>query len=77
MYVKNKYGVVEKVPAFVGESILEAITRMKVHSFIEHCNGYDVTYPPHLRPHDNDTKGPVCGLCRIVFHDNWFQRVHE
>lgn len=21
--------------------------------------------------------GPVCGSCRIVLEDNWFQRVHQ
>lgn len=68
--------MVETVPAFVGESLLEAITRMKVHAFPEgNCNGYDYTYRPHLRPHDNDTRGPNCGSCRVVLKDNWFQRV--
>jgi hypothetical protein len=51
---------------------------MKVHAFDEgNCNGYDFTYRPHLRPHDNDTKGPICGGCRVVLKDNWFQRVHQ
>lgn len=78
IYVKNKYGQIEKVPAFVGESLLEAITRMKVHAFNDdNCNGYDYTYRPHERPHDKDTKGPICGECRIVLEDNWFGRVHR
>lgn len=41
------------------------------------CNGYDFTYRPHYRPHDNDSLGPKCGDCRVVFHDNWFERVQE
>ena len=69
----------ERVPAFVGESVLEAIVRMKVHAFQDSgiCNGFDFTYRPHYRPHDNDTKGPNCGECRIVLEDNWFERVQE
>ena len=52
---------------------------MKVASFnpFDVCNGYDFTYRPHYRPHDNDTKGPNCGDCRVVLEDNWFERVHE
>jgi hypothetical protein len=77
--VKNKYQVVEKVPAFVGESLYEAIRRMKVHAWKEGglCDGFDFTYRPHFRPHDNDTKGPNCAECRVLLHDNWFERVHE
>ena len=52
---------------------------MKVHAFENHaiCNGYDFTYRPHYRPHDNDTSGPICGECRVVLEDNWFERVHN
>lgn len=78
LYIKNRYNMVERVPAFVGESILDAINRMKVQSFGEQlCYGHDLTYRPHFRPHDNDSSGPVCASCRIVFEDNWFKRVHE
>lgn len=76
--MRNRNGALERVPAFVGESLLEAITRMKVRAFREdNCNGYDYTYRPHYRPHDNDTKGPICGSCRVVLEGNWFQRVHK
>ena len=70
--------MVERIPAFVGESIFDAIYRMKMQAFQEDtCHGHDITYRPHYRPHDNDQTGPVCAGCRIVFEDNWFKRIHE
>ena len=80
VYVRNRYGIVERVQAFVGESLLEAINRNKVHAFlnpIELCDGYDPIYRPHYRPHDNDSRGPNCADCRVTLEDNWFERVHE
>lgn len=73
-------GFVERVQAFVGESLFEAITRNQVHAYpypLSLCNGFDLTYRPHYRPHDNDSVGPQCGECRVVLEDNWFERVQE
>ena len=79
IFVKNSIGQIERVPAFPGESLLDAITRARVKAYEDSllCHGYDFTYRPHERPHDNDTKGPTCGDCRVVLEDNWFNRVHE
>jgi len=80
MYIRNKFNVVERIQAFEGESLFEAIVRNKVHAYGDPtllCNGYDLIYRPHYRPHDNDCKGPNCGNCRVVLEDNWFERVHE
>jgi len=51
---------------------------MNVASFDENvCDGFDTTYRPHERPHNNMSFGAQCGSCRVVLEDNWFKRVHE
>jgi hypothetical protein len=52
--------------------------RMKVKSFEYNvCDGYDMTYRPHYRPHDPFSDGPQCGNCRVVLEDNWYNRVDK
>lgn len=46
-------------------------------SYPDMCDGNDFTYRPHERPHDPFTDGPSCGSCRIVFKDNWYEKVQE
>lgn len=51
---------------------------MQVQAFEPNvCDGYDATYRPHYRPHDPFSDGPQCGGCRVVFEDNWFERVNK
>lgn len=77
--VKNSHGQWEQIHAFVGENFQDAILRMNVKGAYNErlCYGSDYVYQPHLRPHDPFSDGPMCGMCRIVLLDNWYEKVHQ
>ena len=51
--------------------------KVKGFNYPELCDGDDFTYRPHVRPHDPFCAGPSCGSCRIVFKDNWYEKINE
>lgn len=77
--VKNADGQWEQIYAFVGENFQDAILRMKVKGADSErlCYGADFVYQPHERPHDPFSDGPICGMCRIVLKDNWYDKVNQ
>ena len=71
-------GVPRRIPAFKGESLLNALERHRTPGIFSDCSGGDRegTMEPFQIPYDYYSMGVHCGQCSVVIPDPWADKVN-
>mmetsp|Transcript_10052 Transcript_10052/g.10970 ORF Transcript_10052/g.10970 Transcript_10052/m.10970 type:complete len:173 (+) Transcript_10052:42-560(+) len=67
--IVSRDGTFQRLPAWEGESLTEALNRFSVTNFEAVCNIADRNVPMNEFPVDNYVTGPGCSECQVIISD--------
>ncbi|KAM3144969.1 hypothetical protein pb186bvf_002974 [Paramecium bursaria] len=68
-------GVFDRIPAFVGESLLEALKRFTVDEVVGSCDGGEKLDSILEDPIQPNSYGPLCSDCQVYIASPWVERL--
>ncbi|KAL4470240.1 hypothetical protein ABPG74_011851 [Tetrahymena malaccensis] len=75
--IQNRIGQFERISAFEGESLLEALQRNKVAGIVATCEGGEDINTMLEKPIDPVTYGPFCSSCQVVVSNPWRNKMGD
>ncbi|CAD8142747.1 unnamed protein product [Paramecium octaurelia] len=70
-------GEFERIPAYIGESLLSALRRFRVTNIPGDCEGGEKLDSILEDPVQTNTFGPSCGSCHILISSPWIEKIRD